>query len=45
MFWRNEGSGIQGCKLQSKESTATYELVSINDKVSAYSSSSYYLQQ
>ncbi len=44
MFWRDEGSGIQGCKLQSKESTDTYELVSINDKVSAYSSSSYYLE-
>ena len=34
--------GSDGCELKSKQSTYNYELVSINDKVSAYSS--YYLQ-
>ena len=36
-FW-----GDEGCELKSNESTYNYKLVSINDKVSAYSS--YYLQ-
>ena len=36
MYW-----GEDGCELKSKQSTYNYELVSINDKVSAYSS--YYL--
>ncbi|MBO6176921.1 MAG: Ig-like domain-containing protein, partial [Treponema sp.] len=36
MFW-----GSDGCQLKSNESTYNYKLVSINDKVSAYSS--YYL--
>lgn len=37
MFW-----GDDGCELKSNESTYNYNLVSINDKVSAYSS--YYLE-
>jgi hypothetical protein len=37
MYW-----GEDGCELKSKQSTYNYELVSINDKVSAYSS--YYLE-
>lgn len=36
-FW-----GDEGCELKSKESAYNYDLVSINDKVSAYSS--YYLE-
>ena len=38
-FWADNG---MGCELKSKESTYEYNLVSINDKVSAYSS--YYLE-
>ena len=41
-FWRDNSQGINGCQLKSNESTYEYKLVSINDKVSAYSS--YYLQ-
>ena len=37
-FWRD-----RGCQLKSTESTYDYNLVSINDKVSAYSS--YYLEE
>ena len=40
-FWKDDDA--QGCQLKSNESTYNYKLVSINDKVSAYSSSSYYL--
>ena len=42
MFWRDNSQDIDGCELKSKESTYNYNLVSINDKVSAYSS--YYLE-
>ena len=42
MFWRDMSQDIWGCELKSKESTYEYELVSINDKVSAYSS--YYFE-
>ena len=38
-FWKDDDA--QGCQLKSNESTYKYKLVSINDKVSAYSS--YYL--
>ena len=38
-FWADNG---MGCELKSNESTYNYDLVSINDKVSAYSS--YYLE-
>ena len=38
-FWADNG---MGCELKSNESTYNYNLVSINDKVSAYSS--YYLE-
>jgi hypothetical protein len=38
-FWADNG---MGCELKSEESTYNYDLVSINDKVSAYSS--YYLE-
>lgn len=38
-FWAANG---MGCELKSEESTYNYDLVSINDKVSAYSS--YYLE-
>ena len=38
-FWKDDDA--QGCQLKSNESTYNYKLVSINDKVSAYSS--YYL--
>jgi hypothetical protein len=38
-FWADNG---MGCELKSEESTYEYDLVSINDKVSAYSS--YYLE-
>ena len=41
-FWRDNSQGINGCQLKSNESTYENKLVSINDKVSAYSS--YYLQ-
>ncbi|MBE6354553.1 Ig-like domain-containing protein [Treponema sp.] len=44
MFWRDSSQRINGCELKSNESTYNYDLVSINDKVSAYSSDSYYLQ-
>ena len=37
-FWYDRSQGINGCELKSKESTYQYDLVSINDKVSAYSS-------
>lgn len=43
-FWVDDSQHIRGCELKSNESTYNYYLVSINDKVSAYSSSSYYLQ-
>ena len=42
MFWYDEIQRIDGCQLKSTESTYNYNLVSINDKVSAYSS--YYLE-
>lgn len=38
-FWKDDDA--EGCQLKSNESTYNYKLVSINDKVSAYSS--YYL--
>lgn len=41
-FWYDEIKGIDGCELKSNQSTYNYNLVSINDKVSAYSS--YYLE-
>ena len=41
-FWYDKIQRIRGCELKSNESTYNYNLVSINDKVSAYSS--YYLQ-
>ena len=41
-FWYDMSQDIDGCQLKSKQSAYNYELVSINDKVSAYSS--YYLQ-
>ena len=41
MFWTD--MSVSGCQLKSNESTYNYELVSINDKVSAYSS--YYLAE
>ena len=37
-FWYDMSQDIDGCQLKSEESTYDYELVSINDKVSAYSS-------
>ena len=37
-FWCDISQGMRGCELKSNESTYNYELVSINDKVSAYSS-------
>ena len=37
-FWKDIDQGIYGCELKSNESTYEYQLVSINDKVSAYSS-------
>ena len=40
-FWQDLNQGAEGCQLKSNESTYNYKLVSINDKVSAYSS--YYL--
>ena len=40
-FWQDLNQGADGCQVKSKQSTYNYELVSINDKVSAYSS--YYL--
>ena len=40
-FFVDANQGIWGCELKSNESTYNYNLVSINDKVSAYSS--YYL--
>ena len=40
-FWQDLNQGDDGCQLKSKQSTYNYWLVSINDKVSAYSS--YYL--
>lgn len=43
MFWHDEIQRIEGCQLKSTESTYNYDLVSINDKVSAYSS--YYLEE
>ena len=42
MFW-HENEVNYGCELKSNECTYDYKLVSINDKVSAYSSSSYFL--
>jgi len=39
-FWKDDDA--EGCQLKSKQSTYNYELVSINDKVSAYSS--YFLE-
>ncbi|MBQ3299575.1 MAG: hypothetical protein IJG99_04720, partial [Ruminococcus sp.] len=42
MFWNDEIKGIDGCELKSNQSTYNYNLVSINDKVSAYSS--YFLE-
>lgn len=42
-FWYDENEGSGGCELKSNESTYNYNLVSINDKVSAYSS--YYLEE
>ncbi|MBQ8134127.1 MAG: hypothetical protein IJ192_06985 [Clostridia bacterium] len=42
MFWSDRSQGVRGCELKSNESTYNYKLVSINDKVSAYSS--YYLE-
>lgn len=44
-FWKDDSQHINGCQLKSNESAYNYKLVSINDKVSAYSSSSYYLQK
>ena len=44
MFWYDESQYSIGCELKSNESTYNYDFVSINDKVSAYSSSSYYLE-
>ena len=41
-FFVDENQGIWGCELKSNESTYNYNLVSINDKVSAYGS--YYLE-
>ena len=41
-FWQDMNQHIRGCELKSSQSTYNYDLVSINDKVSAYSS--YYLQ-
>ena len=38
MFWTDMDQRIYGCELKSNESTYDYQLVSINDKVSAYSS-------
>ena len=43
MFW-HENEVNYGCELKSNECTYPYKLVGINDKVSAYSSSSYFLQ-
>lgn len=43
-FWKDDSQHINGCQLKSNESAYNYKLVSINDKVSAYSSSSYFLQ-
>ena len=43
MFWTDMSQHIIGCELKSNESTYNYNLVSINDKVSAYSS--YYLDE
>ena len=42
MVWYDRSQGIDGCELKSNESTYNYHLVSINDKVSAYSS--YFLE-
>ena len=42
MFWTDMNQSITGCELKSNESTYRYNLVSINDKVSAYGS--YYLE-
>jgi hypothetical protein len=44
LFW-HESEEDYGCELKSNESTYQYKLVGINDKVSAYSSSSYYLEE
>ena len=41
-FWYDEDQGADGCQLKSNESPYNYKLVSINDKVSAYSS--YFLE-
>ena len=42
-FWVDGSQGIYGCELKSNESPYDYNLVSINDKVSTYSS--YYLEE
>ena len=45
VFWDDPSQDIDGCHLKSNESTYFVNLVSCNDKVSAYSSSSFYLEQ